>query len=114
MLTQFVKHMSAHQDDDATGKKKMENSANDALMACPLMQNSDQWKHGSVLTRLTLQHWMGAEQHPMTIVVATDMLVNHVADDADRKNNEQQGTSDQVKGDNVVSKMTNVKTSFAQ
>ena len=70
--------------------------------------------HGSVLTRLTLQHWMGAEQHPMTIVVATDMLVNHKADDADRKNNEQQGTSDQAKGDNVVSTMTDVETSFAQ
>jgi hypothetical protein len=54
-----------------------------------LMKNSDQSKYGSLMTSLTTQFSMGANQYPKDVIAAVDILTNHRFDKKEPKNNNQ-------------------------
>jgi hypothetical protein len=54
-----------------------------------LTKNSDQGKHGSLMTSLTTQSSMGTNQYPKDVMAAVDILTNHRLDKKEPKNNNQ-------------------------
>ena len=86
VLHKFVEHTKEHWNEkNLIKKQEMKNESFDKWMACLLMRNSDQKKHGSLLEGLSTQYSMNDNQYPTTITKATDILANHKHDNADNK-----------------------------
>ena len=113
-LHNFVEHTEeCHGENDPTKKLEMKNESFDKLIACLLMRNSDQKKHGSLLEGLSTQHGMNDNQHLTAMMKAADILDNHKHDNAKNKRcDSYKKPQDKTNGDdkNEVPK----KQSFAQ
>jgi hypothetical protein len=78
MLDKFVENTRKHQDEtDDTEMKEMKDGAFTEWLACLLIQNSDQSKHGSSLDGLISQFSMNNDQCPETIRIAMDCMAPH-------------------------------------
>jgi hypothetical protein len=78
MLDKLVEKTHECQDEtDALKQQDMKDGTFEKWMACLLIRDSNQGKHGSLVNRLALQFSMENNQHPNVIMSAADMLSNH-------------------------------------
>ena len=114
VLHKFIKHTEeCRNENNIVKKQEMKNESFDKWMACLLMRNSDQKKHGLLLEGLSTQHSMNNNQYPTVITKAADISANHKHDNAENKRqNSQKKPQDKTNGDdkNEVPK----EQSFAQ
>ena len=101
VLHKFVEHTEEHQNEkNLIKKQEMKNESFDKWMACLLMRNSDQKKHGSLLEGLSAQHSMNNNQHHTVITKAADILANHKHDNAkNKRQNSHKKPQDKTNGD---------------
>jgi hypothetical protein len=76
-----------------------------------LMKNSNQGKHGSLMTSLTTQFSMGTNQYPKDIMAAVDILTNHRFNKKEPKNNNQRNRN---RNDNNIASTITTQSSFNQ
>ena len=97
----FIKHTKeCWNEKNLIKKQEMNNESFDKWMACLLMRNSDQKKHGLLLAGLSTQHSMNDNQHLTMIAEAADILANHKHDNAKTKRqNNYKKPQDKINGD---------------
>jgi hypothetical protein len=113
-LKKFIENTREYQEETNVDKQNaMYDTAYPRWTAYMLMKNSNQGKHGLLMTGLTTQFSMGVNMYPDNVVKAIDILTNHRFDKKEPKNNNNNQRNKNRNDDDTASTIT-TQSSFNQ